>query len=387
MHEITVMVANPKTSSLPIPVVSPGISELLWHCVRVHRLALVQCVGPLSQAMLRAPRGLCRACSRAGEAGGTLHDASGIGVAVAASTGPARCSEGGGPKSGGVRHTPTSPPGTGQHPNPSLGAGLQPPNSSSPGTCAGQCALRPGRWRMTELQLRGNRIELTNVGLMSLIGKPPTRALSPPSLPPSPPPPLSEGVSSKGSPDTVPDRAAATAAAIGLAFTSSSAHSVNGAAHCELPTSLPAGGLHTLDLAGLPLVSDTLLWYLAKHHSTSLEHLRLERCGMASRKGTLTAPLRPRPAAGLGERLQPPQRVSVSSLGSPSGLGVSEAGVLELLSAACGLRHLSLRHCCKVGCSGCIETGLLCAHCHVRWAGTVLCLFMYLFCCYPRYYR
>lgn len=85
-----------------------------------------------------------------------------------------------------------------------------------------------------------------------------------------------------------------------------------------------SGGLHTLALSGLPLVSDAFLWYLGRQHANSLRHLKLERCGSAPRSHSVG----PSPACGLG---------------------LSEAGLLELLALCRGLRSLSLRRCCQVG--------------------------------------
>ena len=275
---------------------------MLWCCPRLHSLALIECVGPFSSAMLNAPEGQHCCCHRKPQ--GSL-----LVMEPISHGGEPRNSDillddpetrGYSPEQPTASSSPSAVPGT---------AGSSMPQNGDCHRC--HCALRPGRWAMTELQLRGTGILLSDVDLSALIGHPPG-------------PPLHTALS--------PD--------------------VNGNWLYVAPSQWKTGGLHTLALTGLPLVSDVFLWSLGRCQGSTLGHLCLERCGSAAMesKGPSSRVTSALSLRGHEETAgdNTTGMASFASRGvSQFGMGISEDGIRELLRACPALLNLRLRNCCK----------------------------------------
>ena len=173
-----------------------------------------------------------------------------------------------------------------------------------------RCALRPGRWAMTDLQLRGTGILLADVDLSALIGRPMESS-------PLPHPPPSRD---------------------------SNGHCF----HASQDSRQASRGLRSLALSGLPLISDVFLWSLGRCQGSNLEHLCLERCGSAKIKSE--------PSSGDGRSLSIHDhgrgKTAFASWNvSQFGLGLTVDGIQEMLRACHGIRSLRLIHCCEASLS------------------------------------
>ena len=185
---------------------------------------------------------------------------------------------------------------------------------------------------MSELQLRGAGIELTNLDLAALLSRSANKygLGTEPNLSSLPQASREEEMSDQVLNPALSGKGQSKGQA--------------GNAWKEAPLGLPVTGLlghgkglTSLSLSGLPLVSDVFLWLLARHHGDTLAHLNLERCGISSRSSLTFRSLSAIEAV-----------VSQSYPKPPANLGLSKDGLLEMLQACKNLQSLRIHHCCEV---------------------------------------